>query len=120
MRKSEHSAFQKRTLVMHIRIFAIATALTLACVLTPSAEAAKGGKKEKRAERQAAMMLGRFDRDGSGTLDQKEGERAKRLFAALKQLDTDKNGELSDSEIAAAKVEKPKDRAGKGKAAKTQ
>ena len=105
---------------MHIRIFAIVTAITLAFAATPSAEAAKGGRKGKRAERQAAMMLGRFDRDGSGTLDQKEGERVKGLFNALKQLDADKNGELSDSEIAAAKVEKPKRRGGKGKAAKTQ
>jgi hypothetical protein len=107
---------------MHIRIYSIVAALTLAFAATPNAEAAKGAKKERRAERQAAMMLGRFDRDGSGTLDQKEGERAKHLFNALKQLDTDKNGELSDSEIAAAKVEKPKGRAGKGKrkAAKAQ
>ena len=105
---------------MHIRIFAIVTALTLAFAAAPSAEAAKGAKKGKRAERQAAMMLGRFDRDGSGTLDQKEGERVKHLFNALKQLDTDKNGELSDSEIAAAKVEKPKGKAGRGKAAKAK
>jgi hypothetical protein len=111
---------------MHIRIFSIATALSLAIIATPSAEAAKGAKKEKRAERQAAMMLGRFDRDGNGSLDQKEGERAKRLFTALKQLDTDKNGDLSDSEIAAAKVEKPKGKGagkrkgGKGKTASTQ
>ena len=102
---------------MHIRIFSIVTALTLVVIAAPSAQAAK---REKRAERQAAMMLGRFDRDGNNSLDQKEGERVKKLFGALKQLDTDKNGELSDSEIAAAKVEKPKRRAGKGKKAKGQ
>ena len=107
---------------MHIRIFSIVAPLTLVFAATPSAEAARN--KNKRAERQSAMMLGRFDRDNSGTLDGKEGTRVKGLYNALKQLDTDKNGELSDSEIAAAKVEKPKGKAGKGKGkaktAKTQ
>ena len=105
---------------MHIRFFSIIAAIALVFAAAPSAEAAKN--KNKRAERQSAMMLGRFDRDGNGSLDEKEGKRVKGLYTALKQLDTDKNGELSDSEIAAAKVEKPKGKAGKGKAktAKTQ
>jgi hypothetical protein len=98
---------------MHTRILCLVTGLALAFLATPLAEAAKGARKEKRAERAAAMMLGRFDRDGSGTLDQKESGHVRSLYGALKNLDTDKNGELSDSEIAAAKIEKGKHKAGK-------
>jgi hypothetical protein len=104
---------------MRTRILCLVTGLSLAFLAAPSAQAAKGARKEKRAERASAMMLGRFDRDGSGTLDQKESERVRGLFSALKRLDTDKNGELSDSEIAAAKVEKAKRHGGKRKAGKT-
>jgi hypothetical protein len=65
------------------------------------AEAAKG---EKRQGRMAGRMLGRFDANKDGSLDSKESERVRKAFTVLKNLDTDKNGELSDSEIGAAKV----------------
>jgi hypothetical protein len=69
------------------------------------AQAAKAGKREARM---AARMLGRFDANKDGSLDAKESERVRKAFAALKGLDSDKNGELSDSEIDVAKVSAPK------------
>jgi hypothetical protein len=105
---------------MHKRILSIVTAISIGLLTASTAEAAKKNKGGKRGERAAAMMLGRFDRDGSGSLEQKESERVRRLFAALKKLDADNNGELSDSEITAVKVEKPKGKAGKRKAGKRE
>ena len=81
-----------------------------------SADAAKAAKAEKREGQMAARMLGRFDANKDGSLDSTESERVRKAFAALKSLDTDKNGELSDSEIGAAKVVTRKGtRKGKGK-----
>jgi hypothetical protein len=77
----------------------------------------EAAKAEKREGRMAARMLGRFDANKDGSLDATESERVRKAFAALKGLDTDKNGELSDSEIGAAKVVTRK---GKGKGKKTQ
>jgi len=81
-------------------------------MLATPAEAAKGQKREGQM---TARMLGRFDANKDGSLDAKESERVRKSFTALKSLDTDKNGELSDSEIGAAKVATRK---GKGKRAK--
>lgn len=58
-------------------------------------------------------MLSRFDRDSSGSLDTSEAERARRLFAALKTLDTDKDGAISDSEASSAKLGKDGRRKGR-------
>jgi hypothetical protein len=106
---------------MHQRLLSIATAIALGLLTASTAEAAKKNRAGKRGERAAAMMLGRFDRDGSGTLEQKESERVRQIFTALKKLDTDNNGELSDSEIAATKIEKRQRKAGgKRKGAKAK
>ena len=105
---------------MNQRLLSIATAVALGLLTASTAEAAKGKKGGKRAERATAMLLGRFDRDGSGMLEQKESERVRNVFAALKKLDTDNNGELSDSEIAATKVQKSKRKSGKGKGSKAK
>jgi hypothetical protein len=95
------------------------TILLLVAVVggTMLATPAEAAKAEKREGRMAARMLGRFDANKDGSLDATESERVRKAFAALKGLDTDKNGELSDSEIGAAKVVTRK---GKGKRKKTQ
>jgi hypothetical protein len=78
---------------------------TLAIIgFTSSAEAAKPNKTDKSEKRAAGRMLGRFDANHDGSLDATEAQRVRMAFEALKNLDTDKNGELSDSEITAAKV----------------
>ena len=100
------------------RFLALAAALTIGFLSPTTAEAAKKNKG-KRGERNAAAMLGRFDRDSSGALEGKESERVRKLYSALKELDTDKNGELTDSEITATKIQKPKRKAGKRKAGKS-
>lgn len=87
---------------MHKSILALA--LSAAFLLAPTpAEAAKPKRERRGGER----LLARFDRDHNGSLDTQESERVKKAFAALKSLDTDKNGELSDSEIGAAKIAQP-------------
>jgi len=78
----------------------------IACAI--SAEAAKPNKADRAGKNPAARMLGRFDANHDGSLDTTEAQRVRKAFEALKNLDTDKNGELSDSEIAAAKVAKRK------------
>lgn len=81
----------------------LTTLLAVAVLGTVPAEAAKGNRKAKRQEQVAARILGRFDRDKSGSLDAKEAERARRVIAAVRALDTDNNGEFSDSELNAVK-----------------
>jgi hypothetical protein len=97
---------------MRITTLSILTAIALALGVTP-AEAAKGNKGNKREANRTAFMLGRMDRDGNGKLEGKESERLKNIYGALRKLDTDANGELSESEIAAAEVKKPQGRKGK-------
>lgn len=80
---------------------------------TISAEAARANKANRAGKNEAARMLGRFDANRDGSLDTTEAERVRKAFEALKNLDTDKNGELSDSEITAAKVAKRKPRGAK-------
>ena len=78
--------------------------LTLAALLYFSAPAnAADGKKGKRAG--AGRMLGRFDRNGDGKIDGKEAEHVRGIYSALAALDTDHDGKLSYSEVAAAKVQ---------------
>ena len=97
---------------MRITTISILTAIALALGITP-AEAAKKNKGNKREANRTALMLGRMDRDGSGKIDGKEADRLKNIYGALRKLDTDANGELSDSEIAAAEVKKPNGKKGK-------
>jgi len=95
--------------------------MTLVCFLTAAfvaltsvpLEAAKPRKAERAENRAAARMLGRFDRNHDGSLDTSEAQRVRKAFDALKDLDSDKNGELSDSEISAAKVAKRRGKGGK-------
>lgn len=83
---------------MILRLIALAS---LALFLTPATtEAAKGNKGKKGGSR----MLSRFDRNQNGTIDGQEVARVQAAYAALAALDADKNGVLSESELAAAKV----------------
>lgn len=89
-----------------ILIPAIVLGVTLA--ISPSAEAAKGDKSARVEKRAGKRMLSRFDANRDGSLDTNEAQRVRTAYQALKNLDTDKNGELSDSEITAAKIPKRK------------
>lgn len=95
------------------KILICLAALAVLGLTTLPIEAAKPGKAERAEKRAAARMLGRFDRDRSGSIDTSEAQRVRMAFAALKNLDTDKNGELSDSEITSAKVAKRRGKGGK-------
>jgi hypothetical protein len=86
-------------------IFLCCVTITMIAFTLP-AHAAKANKADKSEKRGAARMLGRFDANHDGSLDTTEAQRVRKAFEALKNLDTDKNGELSDTEIAAAKVAK--------------
>lgn len=87
-------------------LLAIGSALLFTAI--PNADAAKKpGKGERRGE---GRLLSRFDRDHNGTLDTQESDRVRKAFNALKNLDTDKNGDLSDTEISAAKLAEPRKR----------
>ena len=83
----------------------VAIALTAVFTAAP-AEAAKKNKPRRDGHANAGRILSRFDRNNDGSLDQRESEHVRRFFGAVKSLDADKNGELSDSEITAAKIEK--------------
>lgn len=99
---------------MTLRSIPASLAITtlLAFCLPADALAAKGDQKKGRGKPEAAL-LGKFDKDGNGTLDSTEAAPLQKQYAALAALDTDKDGKLSDSELAAAKVGKAK--AGKKK-----
>lgn len=85
---------------MNIRILPVALAsLALIGFATP-AHAAKKRKKGAQGER----VLAHLDRDHSGAIDGKEARRVQTMFAALSALDTDKDGQLSESELMAAKI----------------
>lgn len=66
------------------------------------ADAAAG--ERKRGHAMNGRMLNRFDRDRNGKIEGQEAERLRRVFASLATLDTDRDGTLSDSEVAAAKL----------------
>lgn len=88
--------------------------LGLALASASPVHAAKVSKSEKAGKRAANRTFSRFDANGDGSLDSAEAQRVRRVYNTIKDLDTDKNGELSDSEIAAAKIEKNAKRKGKG------
>lgn len=71
--------------------------------ITAPAHAGKGKKGKKGPD--AGVVLARFDRDNNGKIDGKEATRLAGLYAALATLDTDKDGKLSESELAAAKID---------------
>lgn len=70
------------------------------CLSAP-VDAAKGKKRERAT---GGRMLNRFDRNGDGKIEGQEAERLRAVFAGLAALDTDRDGKLSDSEVAAAKI----------------
>jgi hypothetical protein len=93
-----------RTLALSLLALAIAAA---------PAEAAKAGKGKK-----GGRHLTRFDRDHNGAINGEEVARVQAAYARLAALDTDKNAELSESELAAAEV--PVSKRGKGAKKKSQ
>lgn len=72
-------------------------------VSTSSAFAAKNDNAPK-GEKRSPRMLSRFDSNHDGSIDSTEAVRVRNAYEALKALDTNKDGQLSDSEITAMKV----------------
>jgi hypothetical protein len=83
------------------RILALSLGLLVALVLPAHAGA---GKKGAKGSKGGASVLARLDRNHDGSFDSAESERVIALYAALSALDTDHDGKLSESEVAAAKV----------------
>jgi len=82
----------------------IITALLTLAIGAPFAVA----KKPKGEKGAASGVFVKYDKDGNGTLDDKEKETVKKAFATdpdLKKYDTDGKDGLSDNEIAAIKPE---------------
>jgi Ca2+-binding EF-hand superfamily protein len=84
---------------MNYKTLTIGGAL-LAILFAVPADAAK----RNREDRMAGRMMGRFDANKDGSIDTSEAERVRKAFDALKALDIDNDGKLSDTEITAAKV----------------
>ena len=84
------------------RILSILTIAALSLAITAPAQAGKG-KKDKKG---GTDILATYDKNGNGKVDGEEVDALKKDFAAgkpeLKALDTNKDGSLSDEEIAAA------------------
>jgi Ca2+-binding EF-hand superfamily protein len=80
----------------------LAIAFLALCVIAVPVQAAKAGKGRKGAK--SGRILNRFDRDHNGAIDGAEVAHVQAAYAGLAALDTDKNGELSESELAAAKI----------------
>ncbi len=82
------------------RILSILTIAALGLAFTLPAQAGKGKKNKGDAD-----ILATYDKNGNGKIDGDEVEALKKDFAAgkpeLKALDTNKDGVLSDEEIAA-------------------
>lgn len=76
-------------------------------VLAPAAHAAKGDRKKAAANTEAtAGLLKKYDTNANGKIDGDELEAVRKDFTgtsdeALKALDKDHDGKLSDTEIAA-------------------
>ena len=90
------------------RILTILTIAALGVASTAPAQAGKGkGKKNKGAD-----ILATYDKDGNGKIDGAEVDAIRADFKAGKPevvaLDTNKDGTLSDEEIAAAGGKKHK------------
>jgi Ca2+-binding EF-hand superfamily protein len=80
------------------------------------AEAAKGKKNRAgKGDKRSARVLARFDANHDGTIDTTEAERVRAAFDALKALDKDNDGKLSESEVVATKVPQAKGKKGRGK-----
>ena len=85
------------------RILSVLTIVALVLAITAPTQAAKGGKKGKKG---GADILATYDKNGNSKIDGEEVDALKKDFAAgkpeLKALDTNKDGALSDEEIAGA------------------
>ena len=83
----------------------ILSILTIAALSLAVASPAHAGKGEKKGKKGGADILATYDKNGNGKIDADEAEALKKDFAAgkpeLKALDTNKDGVLSDEEIAA-------------------
>jgi hypothetical protein len=102
-----HSGTPLKTTQQHLinimkRILSILTIVALSLAIAAPAQAGKGGKKGKKG---GADILATYDKNGNGKIDGDEVDALKKDFAAgkpeLKALDTNKDGSLSDEEIAA-------------------
>jgi hypothetical protein len=80
------------------------TLVTVATALFLAAPAEAGGKKAGKGAANGGRFLSRFDRNQDGKLDGQEAVRLQAIYTSLYALDTDHNGQLSDAEIAAAKI----------------
>ena len=88
-------------------LFFTVIAVTLVTAAAP-AEAKKGIKKGGNMELvNGPRFLGRFDADHNGQLQSAEAQRLREVYQIIKKLDTDGDGQLSDSEIQAAKLAPP-------------
>jgi len=85
------------------RILTLLAIAAIGAVLTIPADAAKPGRKGKKGGSEA---IATYDKDGNGKIDGTEADAVKTDFAAgkaaAKSLDANKDGTLSDEEIAAA------------------
>jgi len=104
---ASHSGTPLKTTQQHLinimkRILSILTIVALSLAIAAPAQAGKGGKKGKKG---GADILATYDKNGNGKIDGDEVDALKKDFAAgkpeLKALDTNKDGSLSDEEIAA-------------------
>jgi hypothetical protein len=87
---------------MNIRILPVA--LASIALLGVSAPAFAGKGKGKKGAGNPARVLAHFDKDHNGVIDGKEATKAQAVYAALYALDTNHDGQLSESELAAAKI----------------
>lgn len=98
---------------MILRTLAI-TSLALFVVAAPAQAKGKKGKKGGASSK----VLSHLDKDHNGTIDGAEATKAQAIYAALYALDTNHDGQLSESELAAAKIQAGGKKGGKKK--KTQ
>ena len=89
--------------MIHRSALLVAVVASLLVTSLP-AEAAKEKKAGKKGQNPSARSMNRFDRNHDGSLDSKEAEGVRNTYDAIKKLDTNADGQLSDSEISAAKV----------------
>src|SRR5205085_2850003 len=93
------------------RILTLLSAVALTLVLISPAQAGKGNKAAAGDAPKMGKILKTYDTNGDGKIDGAEAEALKKAFASdasLKGLDKDKDGKLSDEEIAAIHGHKKK------------
>lgn len=101
------------------RILSCATALLV--LASPAAFAGKGkadkGDPAKKAARQAARAMARFDTNNDGVISGDEIAALREAFKTdpLRAADRNSDGTLDDNEIAAIKIEKHAGKGGKKK-----